>query len=309
MTIYPVANHQRWVNGYQLNITARLIQSAEIGMMAALEVHTTRIYVYLTKLIEAGATEVPAERNVSAEMAINSDYKWDAFSENRVTVFCWNKKIELTLHSCDEPQQVLNLYYANEAAKTELDTLYPSAPQNAQKTASEPTNTRETAPQAMNTPKTSETGLNDGITRVNGKRAIKELSHNSKFLMPVAKIAAVMSPDGKLKWELYGFYGSNPGKFVDLTIYSDNENSVKNGLNAALTAIVSKPGQSITGKWYARGKVVDKDDKKAIYTNLLFNEQEVLLNEKPQNVHNGYDPDDASVGYPDNENEFDSGEF
>ena len=45
MTVLPVANHRRMINGYELNITMRLVGTDEVELMPALMVHTTRMSV------------------------------------------------------------------------------------------------------------------------------------------------------------------------------------------------------------------------------------------------------------------------
>lgn len=271
MTVLPVVNHRRFIGAYELNITARLVGVDEAKYMTALIVHTTRAYVYLTKLIEAGAVKVPDTHNVSAEVAVGDGYVFEPFTETRVTIFCWNHKIDLTLHSSDTPQQALDLYYAMEAAKLGLDELFPNATQSNDKPVSS-VSTHETDEER------AKVGLQvqNGTVRVNGKKAAKELPARSHFIMPIAQIGAVMSRDGKLTWELFGFYGGKAGQYCDLVVYADNEIAIKNGLVASLEAIINKPGSAITGNWVAAGAVGEKEGKKSLYTNAIAETEELL---------------------------------
>lgn len=259
MTVLPVVNHRRFIGAYELNITARLVGVDEAKYMTALIVHTTRAYVYLTKLIEAGAVKVPDTHNVSAEVAVGGGYVFEPFTETRVTVFCWNHKIDLTLHSSDTPQQALDLYYAMEGAKAELTELYKPS-----ETAPNATNSSAAPQVAMTTPEPAKTAQN-GVVRVIGWKAAKELAPGSMFTSPIAKIEAAMDKKGILTWELFCPYGGNPGKYKDFTVFSDNEHTA--ALSQMLTEMCGKAGTALTGNWVASGNVTESKGKK--YVNIL----------------------------------------
>lgn len=307
-----LATRQVTIGDYVLSVTTRYVKGDQPQWLEELTFRTIGAWLYIAGVIEKqleGTSDVLSSLVGSVESRFAQEKNielQESFIDSRVSVwdtYRGNKQVNFHLNSDDDLMIALDMWKANNFA---IDRALKSHAPKATETAPASAPTRESAPAPVVTPEAPKQSLTDGIAKVNGKKAAKELTPNTPFLMPIAKISAVMSPEGLLKWELFGFYGSNPGKFSDLVIFSDNENSIRNGLNAALTAIVNKPGQSVTGKWLARGKVIEKEGKKLIFTNLLFTEGGELLNQKPQKEKSDkFDERDYYAGaYADDWNEF-----
>jgi hypothetical protein len=160
MTVFPVTNYKRMINGYDLNITARHMDTLETKYYTELIVRTVKLWLYIAKQIEAGNRKLPDEiafKSVesSVEELISKDdpltsYEFKKWDETRVTVFDWNHKLDLTIHSSSLPQSALDIWWAMTDAEKELDKLYPK-------------DTQQPAPQAPQKPITPEQAMFDNL--------------------------------------------------------------------------------------------------------------------------------------------------
>lgn len=147
-----IVQFRKFFEGYALNVTTRGMDSHPPEVYTALIVKTVRLWLYLAHTIEKGGKDVAESVAFrSVETAVEEEFEgveFPPFEESRITVFDWNHKLHLTLHSNDLAQPLLDLFWAQNDALLELDRLYPSTPQTA---VSAP-NSSATPPQATNTP-------------------------------------------------------------------------------------------------------------------------------------------------------------
>lgn len=280
MTNVPCVNFRRYFEGYELNITARKLDGESTEVYAALIVRTVKLWLYLASQINAAKHELPDEIAFkSAELSVEADMdglEFDGFDESRVTVFDWNHKLEMTLHSHSLPQPTLDLFWAMNSAKADLNDLYPITDKIIQDTPPQPTNeppatpkgtTRANQPQTPTTPQ--------GGVIMSKKDAIAKLQPGDNFKMKVVQIKK-RSQDGKDYYELYEPYGGKPGDFAAVSVFADNEVALNNGFIANLDALGIKLGQALTGNWVfncAVGKPKEKVVKgeKKVFTNIYAN--------------------------------------
>lgn len=279
-----LATRQVTIGDYVLSVTTR-DAGDDPALLEELTFRTIGAFLYLAGLLEKGVHEAGVTGSVEQRLAAEKGIEFkETFVDPRVTV--WDsyrgaKNPSFHLNSDDEPQVAMNTYMANDNAIRRAIEKYGTS-HNTPPVASGAVSSASVPQQAMSTHETDEQraqiGLQvqNGVVRVNGKKAAKELSARSHFIMPIAQIGAVMSRDGKLTWELFGFYGGKAGQYCDLVVYADNEIAIKNGLVASLEAIINKPGSAITGAWIAAGAVGEKEGKKSLYTNAIAETEELL---------------------------------
>lgn len=257
MTTVPVINYRRHFmvdnHDYELNISARKLDSNPSDVYAELIIRTVKLWLYIAKAIHNNITALPEEIAYrSVEQSIEEDsatdegsVSFDGFDENRVTVFDWNHKLEMTLHSNSLPQSVLDLYWAMHEAKSILDGLYPSASQSSHNSQ----NSSATPPDKPATPKAQNGAANapSGVIYTK-KEAIAQLQPGDNFKWLVVQIKK-RSEDGKDYYEFYEPYGGKPGDFAAKKVFTDNEIAVNNGLIAYLDSFGIQMGQALTGKW------------------------------------------------------------
>jgi hypothetical protein len=263
MATTPVINYRRYFDSYELNISARKLDSNPPDIYAELIVRTVKLWLYLAKAIQNNLTTLPDEIAFrSVEQSIEEDSQddtdtnvsFDGFDENRVTIFDWSHsqgdkfKLNMTLHSNSLPQAVLDLYWAMDSAKQTLSGLYPIA----QKQSTQPSNSSATPPQATTTPKAPENAQN--ATLYTKKDAIAKLPPGSPFKWRVAQIEK-HSKDGKDFYEFFEFWGGKAGQYAGSSVFTDNEIAINSGLIAYLDSLGIKAGQALTGDWITNATV------------------------------------------------------
>jgi hypothetical protein len=263
MATTPVINYRRYFDSYELNISARKLDSNPPDIYAELIVRTVKLWLYLAKAIQNNLTTLPDEIAFrSVEQSIEEDSQddtdtnvsFDGFDENRVTIFDWSHsqgdkfKLNMTLHSNSLPQAVLDLYWAMHSAKQTLETLYPTA----QNQSTKPSNSSATPTQASTTSKPPETAQNTPL--YTKKDAIAKLPPGSPFKWRVAQIEK-HSKDGKDFYEFFEFWGGKAGQYAGSSVFTDNEIAINSGLIAYLDSLGIKAGQALTGDWITNATV------------------------------------------------------
>jgi len=279
MTAVPATNHRRMINGYELNITARKLDSNEPPVYAELITRTVKLWLYLASEIQKETELLPeAIAYRSVEQSVDDDHlkieglngfaPFDAFGENRVTVFDWNHKLELTLHSNSLPQSVLDLYWAMQQAKETLNTLYP-APQTAQDAPNS-----SVAPNQASNPQAPAPNFTEGAivaTRAPNPNN-PQYADGQLVSFTVTKIAA-SSNKGSATFQMWTALGS---QYPTVTVYKldskgqpkrDYENIVPvlNTLNLSF----EKPEAIGAWRMICKAAHAEKDGKTKEYLNVL----------------------------------------
>lgn len=252
------------VAGYLLSVTTRFVSAEDTPeLLEELTFRTIGAFLHIARLIEAGKVEVGIEGSIESRLAAERNIELpESFTDSRITVwdvYRGSKRVNFILNSDDNLQGALNAHMANANGCARAEEKY-GTPQNAPQANAAPTNPRETAPQVMNTHEAPNNAQN-GVNHVKGYKDAKSLPIGSQFDMKVAKIKAAMNEDGVLTWRLFAFYGKQPGKFAEFTIFSDNDFANKSGLVAKLNAICSTAGMAVEGNWLASGNTSEGDDK------------------------------------------------
>lgn len=265
MTVLSVVTTKQQFGNDTLSITARNVSGEPDTLQAALIVKTVSLWLYLRKLIDAGERTSPLDKTPEMAVSAGNNITFETWNETRVTVFDWSNHYGLTVHSDTMAQNALDVYWGMQDALKQLREMHPAdAPQAPQTSA--PSAAATSAPEAQES----------GVTRVSGKKEAKALANHTRFIMPIAQVAAVMSRDGKLTWELYGFYGGKAGQYADMLVYEDNEIAIKSGLVGRLAEIVNKAGSAATGNWIVSGSVGEKNDKKSLYVHDIAETEAIL---------------------------------
>lgn len=277
MSKSPVALSTIYVKGCELRITARNVDlNIMPDLYTDLIVKTVKLWVYLATQIEAGNKVLPpsiAKRTVEQAIAeISMDetmrgWQFDEADENRVTVFDWNHRFELTLHSNTEPQAALDLWWAMSDAKTELEKLYPS--QSNEKAVNS-----NAAPQSgTNTPATSAAPI-EGV--INATRAPNpnrpEYAEGQLVSFTINKIVA-SSNNGSATFQLWSELGK---QYPTQTIYKLSPNGKVNTDYEKIAPIVDKIGFSFdkleqAGNWrlIVKAAHAEKEGKQREYLNVV----------------------------------------
>lgn len=181
MTVLPVTNYKRMINGYDLNITARHMDTLETKYYTELIVRTVKLWLYVAEAIKGDFRKLPEAfqfKSVesSVEELITKDdpltgYEFKPWDETRITVFDWNHKLDLTVHSSSLPQSCLDIWWAMTDAEKELDKLYPKdtpqpAPEQMQPATPKNAPQQQSAPSAPTAPQNAgnaNVGATDGV--------------------------------------------------------------------------------------------------------------------------------------------------
>lgn len=270
MSTVPCANYRRTFTTerivgdkvdkitYELNTTARKVDSMTIVEYSALIIKTTKLWLYIAKAIENGQRELPETIAFkSAEMSTEDETKTELqqFGESRVTIFDWNHQLELTLHSNSLPQPTLEIWWAMNDAQKELETLYPRNPKNASQSSSTGPNSSSMHPQATTIPKALENAQNTANSVFYTKKdAIAKLLPGSPFKWRVAQIEK-HSKDGKDFYEFFEFWDGKAGQYSGSSVFTDNEIAINSGLIAYLDSLGIKAGQALSGDWITNATV------------------------------------------------------
>lgn len=297
MSKVPVANYRRTFRtdkgSYELNMTARKLDSMSPEVMSILIVKTVKLWLYIAKAIELEQRELPeviAYKSAEMSMENETETELQQFDETRFTVFDWNHKLELTLHSNSLPQPTLELWWAMEDAQKELETLYPINAQNPANTAPPASATQPDKPAALKSQNTPQNARNaqhgyspeDAHADVAAqgqyftkKEAIAKLNAGDTFKMKIVQIEK-HSKDGADFYDFYELYGGKAGQYSAASVFVDNEIAVNNGLIAYLDTLGIKLGQALTGNWVINASV-GKPKTKTIkgeektFTNIYLN--------------------------------------
>lgn len=275
MSKSPVALHTIYVKGCELRITARKVDFNDPPIYAELIVRTVKLWVYLATQIEQQVTVLPdsiahktAQQSVEEQVTLDetmSGWAFEEANENRVTVFDWNHKFELTIHSDTIPQQALDLYWAMHAARIELETLYPS---NSNEKGS---NSSATTPAGTNAPAAPAAPVEGVIkaTRAPNKNRI-DYADGQLVEFTVEKIVA-SSNQGSATFQFWTALGK---QYATHTVFKQSKSGSINSDYEKIAPVIEKIGFSFDkleqlGKWRLITKVahVDKDGKILEYHN------------------------------------------
>lgn len=270
MSTVPVANYRRIFHtehdSYELNMTARKVDSMTPVEMSKLIISTVKLWLYLARQIEAGVQELPESIAFkSAEMSVENETETELVQhhEPRVTVFDWNHRLELTVHSNSLPQPALELWYSMNDAQAELDKLYPrNAPKPAQEAATavphattyipenDRTATPKNAPVAPNTPQQPIEGVVMATRAPNPKE--KSYPDGQLVEYKINKIVLGTHPtSGSVIYSLWGELGK---KYALQTVYVMASNGSEKSYNyKAVESVLEPLGLSIPGKVQAEG--------------------------------------------------------
>lgn len=278
MSKSPVALHTIFVKGCELRITARNIDhNLAPDMYTDLIVKTVKLWVYLATQIEQGVKHLPpaiASRSVEQAVAeeISSDetmqgWQFQAADENYVTVFDWNHRFELTIHSDTEPQAALDLWWAMNDAKMELEKLYP--PQSNEKAV----NSNATTPSGTSAPAAPAAPIEGVISATRAPNPNRpEYAEGQLVSFTVNKIVA-SSNNGSATFQLWTDLGK---QYPTQTIYKLSPNGKVNTDYEKIAPIVDKIGFSFdkleqAGNWRLITKAAhfEKEGKQREYLNVV----------------------------------------
>lgn len=290
-------------NGYNLSVTTR-DGGDDPKILEELTLRTMGAWLKVVSQLELGAYVAPFTGSVEDRYCAEIDSKHDTDAPNqevfklvekwgdpRVTV--WNtyrseKKLMINgipslirfhLNSDDDTQVAIDTWVAQNNAIARLKTqLAKTAPQSNVA----PSNSSATLPQgnmSPATPKSQNPPQNGNLPIYTKKEAIAKLNAGDSFRMRVTQLKK-RSQDGKDYYEIFEPMGSKPGEYSSVTVYTDNEPALNNGLIAALDSLGIKLGQALTGNWLfsctvgkPKTKTVKGEEK--TYTNVYANSFEV----------------------------------
>lgn len=281
---------------FKLSITTRSVgDSPEV--MGELTFRTIGAWLFLAGKIQREEWLLSDDEMGSVESRYidhvnNSDFQLaDAWGDARVTI--WDKNgIDFHLNSDDDFQTAIDTWLAHKLGiKRALEHYKSQHPDkviqdtpnyNAKNTYSpeeahvEALNNTPATPKGTsraNQPQSTTAPQNSAF--MSKKEAIAKLQPGDNFKMKVVQIKK-RSQDGKDYYELYEPYGGKPGDFPAVSIFTDNEVSVNNGLIAALDNLGIKVGQAITADWIfnctvgkPKEKIVKGETK--VFTNIYAN--------------------------------------
>ncbi len=277
MSKSPVAMHTVYAKGCELRVTAR---SVDIDLFSPeiytdLIVRTVKLWVYLATQIEQGVKTLPeqiahksVEQSIIDMITLDETMQGATFQEtgeNRVTVFDWNHRFELTIHSDTIPQQALDLWWAMHDAKDELEKLYPS--QSNEKAV----NSNAAPPAGTSAPAAPAAPIAGVIkaTRAPNKNR-PEYADGQLVEFTVEKIVA-SSNQGSATFQFWTALGK---QYATHTVFKQSKSGTINSDYEIIAPVIEKIGFSFdkleqVGSWRLITKVahVDKDGKKLEYHN------------------------------------------
>lgn len=255
MSKSPVAMHTVYVKGCELRITARKVDDNNSDIYTELIVRTVKLWVYLATQIEQGIAALPgaiahksAEESVAAEIRLDETmggFEFTDTGENRVTVFDWNHRVELTLHSDTEPQRALELYWGMSAAKEELEKLYPS--QSNEKAV----NSNAAPHSGTSTPTPPAAPVEGAISATRAPNPSRpDYAEGQLVSFTVTKIVA-SSNQGSPTFQLWSDLGK---KYPTITIYKQSKSGEINSDYERIAPVIEKIGFSFdkleqAGSW------------------------------------------------------------
>lgn len=276
MSKSPIAMHTIFVKGCELRITARQTDGHSAEIYTDLIVRTTKLWVYLATQIEQGVKILhekiawkTAEMSVVEQVVLDETMKNFAFEpsdENRVTVFDWNHRFELTLHSDSMPQITLDLWWAMHAAKAELETLYPQSNEKASNSSAAPPNSANTAP----APAAPSDGIINATRAPNKNRP--EYAEGQLVSFTIHKIVA-SSSQGSATFQFWSALGN---QYPTVTVYKQGKSGKVNSDYEKIAPLVEKIGFSFdkleqSGNWrlIVKAAHAEKDGKQVEYLNIV----------------------------------------
>lgn len=268
----PVAMHTIFVKGCELRITARQMDAHDPTIYTDLIVRTVKLWVYLATQIEQGIKKLPEQiAYKSAEMSVTEQANLDetmhiefpVYNENRVTVFDWNHRFELTLHSDTLPQIALDLWWAMHDAKEELAKLYP---QQSNDKASNLSAGAAAPPSAPPVPAAPSDGVINATRAPNKNRP--DYAHGQLISFTVHKIIA-SSNEGSATFQFWTALGN---QYPTLTVYKQSKSGKLNSDYEKIAPLIEKMSFSFdklqeTGNWrlIVKADHVEKDGKTTEY--------------------------------------------
>lgn len=131
----PIVQFRKSFGGYLLNVTTYGYDNLPPEVNTALIVRTVRLWLYIARAIKNGEKDLAESVAFrSVETSVEEDFEGTQIDQSKggyVTVFDWNHELHLTLHSNDLAQPLLDLFYAQAEALTQLVALFPDAQQTA----------------------------------------------------------------------------------------------------------------------------------------------------------------------------------
>lgn len=273
---------------FTLSITTRSCGDSP-QVMEDLTYKTIKAWLWIANLLEHGEYTLPVDdktgelmgsvedRYTVATWETNEEFKLaDAWGDSRVTVwdtFKSQSRIGFHLNSDDIPQIAVDTWLANHKA---IERVLADTPQTAVKPHVDAPNSSATPSQGSNAPATpkSQNSAPAG-TFYSKKDAIAKLNASDSFKMKIVQIKK-RSTDGKDFYEFYEPYGGKPGDFSAVSVFTDNEIAINNGLIAYLDTLGIKLGQALTGNWILncsvgkpKTKTVKGEEK--TFTNIYVN--------------------------------------
>jgi hypothetical protein len=213
-------------------------------------------YVFVGGSVEqVYADEINKQVDTDAPKADTFEFQ-ETFGDSRVTIWDTYRGAKhpcFHLNSDDIPQVAIDVWRANqigtERAVAKLEAAMPKKPaqpaQDAQQAAQQQFDNLPSMQPATPKSKPDATSDNKFFTK---NEAIEKLAVGTVFSMKICQIK-LRSKDDQKYYELYAKYGQNVGKYPEISLYTDNEVALKNGLIADLDQFGLKPGESKLGEW------------------------------------------------------------
>lgn len=239
---------------YDLNVTARTMDSLPPEAHTEIIVRTVRLWLYIAKAIQLGETQLLESLAYrSVEMSLEGEEGFEGFvfehyGEMRCTVFDWNRQIDMTLHSNSLPQAALDLWLAMRDAKAELATAY-----NVSESAPQAPPARSTPAASTNTPTAPAAPQNEVIVATRAPNS-NRLDYAEGQLVSIDINKIVVGTHEKTGSVMYKLWGPIGREFALYTIFvtgTDGKNSKNyNAAAATLEALgLSFSKTSVEGNW------------------------------------------------------------
>lgn len=250
---------------YVLSVTTRA-NGETPEVMAELTYRTIAMWLHITKYLKQGVHKLEGgsveqryadeiNKRVDTDSPLFEPFEFkETFGDSRVTVWDTYRGAEhpcFHLNSDDNPQVAIDVWVAQgNGIKKAIEKFAPkddeTAPEQMQPA------TPKNAPQQSSAPNAPTAPQNAGNANVGSfytkNEAIEKLAVGTVFNMRICQIK-LRSKDDQHYYELYAKYGQNVGKYPEISLYTDNEVALKNGLIADLDKFGLKPGESKLGEW------------------------------------------------------------